>query len=84
MTGESIKETIGGPMDTVWDLYECERGNRWSSVSRIREQRFDTQDDGTLCYFSGCAQDHTVRHVRQSTDGEETGRWFHSIYRQSH
>ena len=57
---------------TLWDLYECDHGARWSAVTGGAY----TVDDGSPCDFSGCAPGHRV-HRQGRTDNRSTAHdWF--------
>lgn len=43
-----------------WQLWECDKGRRWSS-------KYDRSDqEGDVCSFSGCLPDHVI-HLRGET-----------------
>lgn len=54
---------------TVWMLFQCVGGNRWSSPS----------EDCSMepCGFSGCKCHGKVTHVKSTTDLDEAHDWFH-------
>ncbi len=62
--------------NTTWEMYECERGNRWTSV-----QGSWSNDcaDGKTCYFSGCAPDHVMQLRNSTQDRTQAHNWFRNI-----
>lgn len=72
-----MAKKITADIPTVWRLFECEKGRRWSEVAQASycpdgEKRISKTGD--VCQFSGCLQDHRIRAVRDTTD-PPTG-WF--------
>jgi hypothetical protein len=68
-------------MTTTWRLWECERGNRWSSVIDYGDAKMNKGLDGVdhakePCGFSGCTPDHGVRAVKDTQDRSEAHDWF--------
>jgi len=57
---------------TVWALYECARGRRWSEVviaSYCPKRDKSVTKDGDFCNFSGCLEkDHKIKIVRETED----------------
>lgn len=54
---------------TVWRMFECDRGARWTTVQ-------DYDKDGSVCWFSGCQQDHAIHFRGETSDREIAGNWF--------
>lgn len=59
--------------ETIWELFECERGNRWSQVV-YKDGRY--AQNGNICYFSGCQQDHTIKFMTTTVNRLEAHEWF--------
>lgn len=66
---EKPKAETADPHAPVWQLFECERGARWSQVEEYKR-------DGDVCQFSGCAPDHAARFIKTTRSRSEAHEWF--------
>lgn len=57
---------------TIWELMECDQGNRWSHVKGGSY----AIADGTPCDFSGCPPGHAVHKRGETSDLHEAHDWF--------
>jgi len=63
---------------TVWKLFECKKGNRWSETNSPLNAH--GSKDGDFCNFSGCKEkNHKIKLVRMTK--KPPYKWFKSIYR---
>lgn len=53
---------------TVWRMYECEKGNRWTSTTENYEL--------SKCNFSGCNCNGKVTLVDSTTNRSIAHNWF--------
>lgn len=61
--------------DTVWILWQCDHGRRWSSVKGTFVSPFVA--DGMECNFSGCTLGHKAHIVGETPFRAVTYQWFH-------
>jgi hypothetical protein len=66
-----VKTKPGENIKTIWRLFECEKGRRWSEV--VRASYYPNNDnlriskDGDFCCFSGCLEnDHGIKAVKDT------------------
>lgn len=62
---------------TTWELFECEKGNRWSCTTS--HNGVFSEKDGAFCTFSGCKENHhRIKLVGTTTNPPYD--WFRNVY----
>ncbi len=61
---------------TIWTLFECGGGSRWSSAHGA----FFDNSEGEVCNFSGCNCGTKTNRVKETTDRSEAHDWFRGAY----
>jgi hypothetical protein len=55
---------------TLWSLWECDGGARWSSVAPFHNS------EGEICTFSGCSCGGKIRFIKSTDEPSEASEWF--------
>lgn len=67
----------------VWELMECDAGNRYTQRKTSSEWHSKFLDkDGSTCHFQGCPKGdmaHKVHKVKETMDIKEASSWFRDV-----
>lgn len=58
--------------NTVWIMWECGGGSRWTSTNRNPLEN----SEGKVCEFSGCNCGTIVKRIGETSDRNKAGDWF--------
>ncbi len=67
---------------TTWNLWECEKGRRWSTVKDYEDPKMkgviSNTKDGDLCDFSGCdtSDGHAIKNKGDTVNRSVAHEWF--------